>query len=336
MANKNDVTVIIEIQRPTPKLGFGKPLILGSSAAGHAYKTYLDLPAVLVDYAASTEEYKAAFALFNQGDDSPREIAIAARRTGGTPETLEDILPGLFTKDWYFLVTTSTNVDDITTIGEAVEQDDTRQFFFRTSSKTDLAAVFAEGFTRTTGFYHTDVSNYPEAAWIGRTGSADVGSVTWKAKTLTGIQPLDIDATELAAIHALGANTYVTKAGDNVTSEGKTTNGEYIDVIHSKDYVDFNIEYAVQKLINSTDKIPYDDTGIAQIESVVLTVLQRAFNQGMIARDADGIGLYGTDFKSRAEVDPADRADRIYNDGEFWFELAGAIHEARIRGYIRL
>lgn len=336
MADKSDVIVTIDIQRPTPKLGFGKPLILGSSEAGHGYKSYSDLAGVLVDYPTSTEEYKAAAALLGQGDDSPAEIAIVSRKTGATPETLEDLLPTLFTKDWYFLVTTSTAVADITEIAEAVEQDNSRQFFFRTSSKVDLATILAEGYTRTTGFYHTDTTKYPEAAWIGRTGSADVGSVTWKFKTLTGIQPLDIDAIELAAIHALGANTYVTKAGDNVTSEGKTVSGEYIDIIHARDYLVYSIQYAIQKRLNAMPKIPYDDSGIAVLEGETRTILKRADNQGMIARDADGLPLYSTSFMSRAEVDPADREAREYNDGTFTFELAGAIHTAKIKGTIKL
>ncbi|KEQ22875.1 DUF3383 family protein [Paenibacillus tyrfis] len=331
-----DVNVVIDIQKPTPKIGFGKPLILGSSTTGHEYKTYLDIDAVKADFATNTEVYKAAFALFNQGDQSPREVAVMCRKTADPPETLTDVLAKAFTKDWYFLVTTSDTLADVTAIADAVEQDNSRQFFFVTSKKTDLTAIKAKKYTRTTAVYHADTSSYPEAAWIGRAGSAEVGSVTWKFKTLTGIQAMNITATELNEVHELGANTYVTKAGDDVTSEGKVVSGEYIDIVHAKDYIKFSIEYAVQKLLNSSPKISYDDTGIAQIESAVKTVLQRAFNQGMIARDADGIGMYGTRFKNRAEVDPADRTARKYSGGEFWFDLAGAIHQTTIRGLIKV
>ncbi len=121
-----------------------------------------------------------------------------------------------------------------------------------------------------------------------------------------------------------------------MTSEGKTMSGEYIDIIQSKDYLVSSIEFAVQKLLNSKDKIPYDNGGISQIEATTKTVLQRADNNGMIAKDTDGISLFGTSFKARSEVDPADRAVREYNDGTFWFELAGAIHKTRIRGTIKL
>jgi hypothetical protein len=331
-----DVKVIIDIERPTPKLGFGKPLILGASTAGAAYKTYVDLEGVKADYASTTEEYKAAFALLNQGDDSPAEIAIMCRKTGATAQTLADALAVAFTKDWYFLLAVTADLEDVGEIAAAVEQDDSREFFTRSDDLVDVGVLKGAGYSRTTVIYHTNIANYPESAWIGRAGSAPVGSVTWKFKGLTGIAPLDLSATALANIHAVGANTYVTKAGKAQTTEGKTLSGEYIDNIHAKDYVKFSIEHSVQTLLSNAPKISYDDTGIAQIESVVRTVLQRAFNQGIIAKDADGMALYGTTFKGRAQVDPADRAARTYNDGEFWFELAGAIHETTIRGHIRL
>lgn len=335
MSTNNDVIVIIDIQKPTPKLGFGKPLILGSSAAGKAFKTYADLEGVKVDYATTTEEYKAALALFSQGSDAPAEIAIYSRKTGATPETLGDALQFLFTKDWYFLISTSSLAADITAIGDAIETDGTREYFASSNSKTDLATFKAKKWSKTTIFYHTTVDNYPESAWIGKAGSAPVGSVTWKFKTLTGIQPMPLTATEVLEIHGLGANTYITKAGNDVTSEGKVVSGEYIDIIHAKDYVITSIEYAIQKLLNNAPKISYDDNGIAQLESVVKTVLQRAFNQGIIAADSDGIGLYSTNFLSRSDVDAADRAARTYNDGTFSFELAGAIHQTTIRGTIK-
>lgn len=218
---------------------------------------------------------------------------------------------------------------------QRIEADDTREYFTRASDLAVVSALKAKGYSRTTVFYHTTITNYPEAALIGRVGSAPVGSVTWKFMYLQGIEPLDITNTNLNEIHTAGAITYVTKAGRNQTSEGKTLSGEWIDVIHSKDYIRFNIEYAIQILFADSDKVSFDNTGIAQLESVTRNVLRQAFQQKMIAQDNDGLPLYGTNFKRRSEVDPADRAQRKYNGGEFWFELAGAIHETTIRGVIR-
>lgn len=42
----HDVIVTIDIQKPTPKLSFGKTLIIGSSETGQDYKSYANLEAV--------------------------------------------------------------------------------------------------------------------------------------------------------------------------------------------------------------------------------------------------------------------------------------------------
>ncbi|WP_240415026.1 DUF3383 family protein [Paenibacillus periandrae] len=322
----SDVRVIIDLQKPAGLIGFGLPLILGTSTAGAAYKKYADLTAVAVDYIASTEEYKAAAALFGQGDNSPREIAIIARKTGSTAETLADALVRVLAADWYFLIAITNTVTDVVQIADAIEAEGKRMFFTRTSSKTDLATIQAEDYMRTAVFYHTTTTNYPEAAWVGDTGALPVGSATWKFRTLTGIQPMAIDATELNAIHALGAVTYVTKAGTNSTSEGVVVEGEYIDNVMAQDWVKVNIENSVQFLLNREDKIPYTDAGISLIEGAVRTVLQAGFTQGIIAGDEAGKPMYSTDFPTRGETTAADRAARVLTGGKFSFQLAGAIH----------
>ncbi|MEK3725295.1 DUF3383 family protein [Paenibacillus sp. FSL H8-0034] len=335
--SKKDVTVVIDIQKPVGRIGFGKVLILGAKAGGSEYKEYTDLAGVKADFIETTEEYKAAQAIFAQGDQAPSVIAITCRNstTGESEETLAQRLQAVLDKDWYFLISTSAAKVDVLAVADEIEADGTHQFFTRSSSLTDLAAIKAKNYTRTTVLYHTTITNYPEAAWVGAAGSAPVGSITWKFKKLNGIQPLELSSSELLAIHNLGANAYISKAGDAVTTEGRVVDAEYIDIIHARDYVKFSIEYGVQKLLNSTPKVPYTTAGIAQIEGVVKTVLQRAHNQGIIASDEDGLGLYGTTFKSRDEVDPADRAARSYNDGSFYFELAGAVHDATIHGVIQ-
>lgn len=332
MAVDKDVKVIIDLQRPTPKLGLGKPLIISPADTETPYKVYSDLTAVLKDFGTNTEVYKAAYALFNQGNDSPDSIAVMQYVTDG----LTDFLTTVFAKDWYYLISLSNDPADVLAIGDAVELDGTRLYFTRSSDKAELPAIFAKKYKRTIVFYHMNTANYPEAALIGRAGSAEAGSLTWKFKTLNGISPLDITTKELDEIHKLGAISYVTKAGDDVTSEGKTVSGEYIDIVQSEDYLVMNIENAVQKLFNRSSKIRYDNTGIAQLEGEVRTVLRRADLNGMIAHDDDGLPLFSTTFKPRSLVDPADREAREYNDGSFEFELAGAIHKATIRGLIKL
>ncbi|MBP2002572.1 hypothetical protein J2Z69_003658 [Paenibacillus shirakamiensis] len=332
MAQPKDVNVIIDIKRPTPVVGFGKPLIIGSGAAAKAYTSYSNLEEVERDFAKNTEVYKAATAIFIQ-EHRPSEVAVMIKKTD---DPWEAFLASVFDKDFYFLISTSSTLANIQAIADAVEANDSRQFFASSSSLVDVATLKAKKYKNTTVFYHTHVDNYPEAALVGEAGSKPVGSITWKGQRLTGVLPLDLTANEVKAIENAGALTYVNKAGDAVTSEGKTLSGEWVDVVHAKHYTIHSIEYEVQKLFNNArnQKIGYDNTGIAQIEGAVRNVLQRCLLQGVIARGEDGSGLYSTQFITREQITAIDRASREYNGGSFEFELSGAIHETTIRGLV--
>jgi hypothetical protein len=308
-------------------------LITGPATTATDFKIYADLEAVLEDFAVTTEIYKAAYALFNQGDNSPSSIATLQYTTDAN---LQTEMFSILANDWYYLVSTERTAAKLKTIADAVELDGTRQLFVALSSDADVATLKAQNYERTTVMQHEDISNYPEAAWIGRAGSAEAGSLTWKFKGLRGIQPMDINTTRMNAIHAAGANTYVVKSGDAQTSEGKTLSGEYIDVVQSKDWITLNIELGIQKLFFRNDKLPFDSRGIGQMEGVVKEVLLRAFNNGMIAVDDEGQPIYSTNFARASEVDAADREQRHYKGGKFRFRLAGAIHAGDITGEIEI
>ena len=126
------------------------------------------------------------------------------------------------------------------------------------------------------------------------------------------------------------------KAGDVVTREGKTTSGEYIDVIDGNDYIIANITYKGQKLLNDSDKLSFDNIGISQLENVVTGVLSEAHSLGIIATNDNGTPAYTTTFAGRDEVSATDRADRHYKGGKFSYDLAGAIHTATINGTLNI
>lgn len=188
---------------------------------------------------------------------------------------------------------------------------------------------------RVVGFVHKNV--LAAAALVGEASGLNPGSFTYKNLILTGIEPTVLSETELKAIHEANGLTFVTKAGDNVTSEGKAMSGEYIDIIDTKDWIISQIVYRTQKLLNAMPKVPYDNGGIAMLENVCLTVLKEAAVMGMIAYDSDnGRYLYSTNYALRDTQDAADRVERKYIGGNFSFELAGAIHTVVVNGEISI
>ncbi len=330
-----DVTVTIDISKPSSLTGLGTPLILVKKDGASSYKEFDDLEDIKTAISEESDGYKIAKQIFNQGDSRPAKVAIATYSPSAeTPITPVSVLEKYFYNDWYFVMLDTGAVTDYKEISDIVEEKELKIATHVVDSATDLETLKVGKYDRTFVIQHNKISEFLHAALIGQVGSKPVGSVTWKFKTLKFATPQDITPVQLEEIHRNGGIAYVTKAGIDQTSEGKVISGEYIDVMHGKDWVKINIEQQVQRLFATNSKIAYSDAGIAQIEDAVRTVLEVAGQNGIIATDEANQYLYTIKTKKRAEVSASDRATRKYDGLSFSFELEGAIHEAKIKGEI--
>ena len=329
-----DVQVVIKLEKVITRLGFGVPLLLeGKAETAIPYTECSDIDEVKALYAEGTATYEAAELIFKQ-EEPPSTIAVCS-----STDNVVTALDSLMDKGWRQLIVVSESVEGesaLKDIADYLEARDDKMYFANVSDLSVLTAISPKDYDHTVAFYYTGDVVCPVAALVGATAGKDVGSFTYKNQILLGLNPLELTSTKLEEIHNAGAITFVQKAGDNVTSEGKTLGGEYIDVIDSKDWLIQQIEYKVQKTFNNMDKVPYDNNGINQLDAVVVTVLKEAYENGMIAVDDEGLPTYYTDFAKRSETDEVDRVVRKYLGGAFGFELAGAIHEAKITGYISI
>lgn len=326
---KSDVKVIIKLSSAAGEAGLGFPLILtGKQSTAVVYTECSSLDDVEKLFQSDTAVYKAANLIFMQSTP-PEKIAVC-----GSTDTALDAIKAVKDKDWRQLIVVGLDSDTETTAANIATYIETTDKMYFTSASSKDAMPEITGMDRTVIFVCG--GNSPEAALVGATASKSAGSFTYKNQILKGISPMDLSDADIEAIHTAGGITFITKAGDNVTSEGKTVSGEYIDIIDSKDYIIKNITYRTQKALNAADKIPYDDTGIAQLENICVDVLQDAYNNGMIAVDADGAPDYSVDYAPRSETAAGDRAERNYKLGKFSFALAGAIHTATINGEIEV
>lgn len=328
-----DVIVKISQTAVAGKIGFGIPLVLvskGTSAIPYTECTKLEDVATLCG--KDSDAYSVARLIWLQSN-SPDKIAFYTSESDA-----ETAIAEVISKDWRQLIVVFGDGDTktIADISNYIETTD-KMYFVTVSSSTKLATV--KGNDRTVAFYYdlkdndTLVEPYAVAALVGETAGRKAGSYTYKNLILKDLEALDLTDNEVNEIHNGGGITLLLKAGDIVTSEGKTTSGEYIDVIDSKDWIVQQIGYQSQQLLNSSDKLPYTNAGIAALENVVNNVLQEAFTNGMIATDEDDTtALYSVNFKTRSEMSAEDRKNRIYTGGNFEFTLAGAIHNATING----
>lgn len=331
----NDVVVKIDLTKPIGKLGFGTPLILLENAdKAVEYAEVSDITEVVAaGFAAATTVYKAAQLLFAQAN-APKKAAVCAV-TGDAAAALADY--DLVNKGWRQLIVVNDGdaAPSVQAISAAIEALDGKLYFAGLNT-SDSTQITASGLRHTVLFYcdATEEAPFPVAALVGEAAGREAGSFTYKNLKLKGIAAQKLTDAEVDAIHKKGGITFVNKAGDNVTSEGKVAGGEYIDVIDSEDYIVQQLAYKTQKLLNNTAKVPYDNNGIAMLESVAVDVLQGAYNNGMIATKEDGSADYSVSYTLREDTTEVDRADRKYLGGSFAFALAGAIHYVEITGTI--
>lgn len=331
-----DVTVNIDLAKPIAEQGFGMPLLLVENASkAIAYtEVFSHVDVVAAGFEATDSVYKAAQLLFAQ-EHAPRKAAVCAVTTTAT-EALLDVK--LLDRGWRQLIVVNGGDGAASTasaLSAAVEGLDDKMLFLNVNTNDDTG-ITVSGLRRTVAFFvdaNADVP-VPVAALVGEAAGRPAGSFTYANMPLSGIAPQALTSGEINAIHNKGGITFVTRAGDAVTSEGKVMGGEYIDVIDSEDYVIQQIRYKIQKVMNKNGKVPYTNPGIAMLESAVVDVLQDAFNAGMIASKADGSPDYTVSFALREDTKPEDRAARHYPYGKFKFTLAGAIHTVEVRGEI--
>ena len=333
----NDVKVKIDLAKPIGYTGLGIPLILVKLTAAPSdgklqeYTDGITFDDIKEAYDKESGVYKAAELIFMQ-DNKPKQIAIC-ETTSTVVEWLE--AKGNLSHNWRQLICIGA-ANEIAEISAAIEKTDDKMYFASVPAD-DTTEFDRENVKRTVMLYCSD-KKYPnpEAALVGATAGLKAGSFTYHDTILKGITPQNLSDDEIAKIHKKGGITFVTKAGDNVTSEGITLGGEYIDIVDSEDYVIQQITYRTQRLLNSSKKIPYTNNGIALLESVVVDVLQGAFNNGIIATTADGSPDFTVNFALREDTTEEQRSTRKYIGGQFTFALAGAVHYVEITGEITL
>lgn len=329
-----DVKVKIELSKPVGGVGLGVPLVLESDAEkAVAYTECYTLEDVeKAGFGDETEVYKAANMIFMQ-ENRPAKIAVCAY-TRADAETLVDAIKAVADKDWRQLIVVDAEATEYVAAADYIET--VRKLMFVSMAKaafeTFKATLNGKKYDRLIIFVNGTA--YANAALVGETAGRNAGSFTYKFMTLKGVTAETFTDAELTALHLAGAFGYVTRAGDDITTEGIAQSGKYIDETDSIDYVVQNVAYRNQKVLNNTAKVHFDNRGIALLEAATVSALQDAAVNGIIATKEDGSYDYSVYFAPRSETTEADRASRSYKYGTFKFGLAGAIHDCEVYGEI--
>lgn len=201
-----------------------------------------------------------------------------------------------------------------------------------TTSTTDVMSVLKGlSFDRTMILYSAGANTQgPDGAWMGYMIATTPGIGNWADKTLAGVTADNLNPTQIGNVLSKNGNIYVTVGGNGTTLYGITPAGEYLDVTILLDWMSSNIQTGI--IAVETDplnlKVPYTNQGITMLENPIRRVLRTAQdNQGIVP----GWNVFAPNV---SDVSPADKANRVLNGIGFDAQLAGAINQINIQGYV--
>lgn len=251
------------------------------------------------------------------------------------------------TDDWYCLIT-NFNSNALVVAADAWIASREKIYVFDTPNTVSVnGAVGGAGQdsidniktlsrARTMGGYHPSPADMLAAAWVGDVLSLEPGSESWKFRQLTGVSAVTLTATQRANLRAKNGNSYETVAGVDITFEGTTGDGDFMDVQRGLDALKDDMGKALLegmvRASNVQGKIPMTNAGAAQIEGIVRGSLKKFVDIGFLADDPK----YVVTVPKIQNVSAADKAVRNLPDVKFSATLAGAIHKVTVVGVVSL
>ena len=347
MALKDIVEVNITRQTTSVAVAaFNVPLILSQFATNKTTtaftraRVYGSVAEMAGDgWTSSDAVYKIANAIFSQ---NPSVNKIVVGRKDSNDATIDAALNAIANEnnDWFGIVVDQALVSSFADVASWVETAKKFAIFWITdvnaydpSKSTDLASVLKlANRNRSAVVWHATPAggaDYPDAAWMGEGFPYEPGTSTWAYKTLNGVTPDTLLASQETALKAKNCNYYMTVGGVSITQEGKVASGEYIDIIIGTDWIEARLREAVYSALVNNRKIPYDDTGIAMIEGLVKGVLNEAASKGILQADSIAVTV-----PKYADIPQADKLARKLPDVKFSALYQGAIHSVTINGTI--
>lgn len=347
MALKDIVEVNITRQTTSVAVAaFNVPLILSQFATNKTTtaftraRVYGSVAEMASDgWTSSDAVYKIANAIFSQ-DPSVNKIVVG--RKDSNDATIDAALNAIANEnnDWYGIVVDQALVSSFADVASWVETAKKFAIFWITdvnaydpSKSTDLASVLKlANRNRSAVVWNATPAggaDYIDAAWIGEGFPYEPGTSTWAYKTLNGVTPDTLLASQETALKNKNCNYYMTVGGVSITQEGKVASGEYIDIIIGTDWIEARLREAVYSALVNNRKIPYDDTGIAMIEGLVKGVLNEAASKGILQADSIAVTV-----PKYADIPQADKLARKLPDVKFSALYQGAIHSVTINGTI--
>ena len=271
------------------------------------------------------------------------------------PSSIVDCLTEInnFDDDWYGLVLHKdlrADEDQIVEVARWIEAR-VKVFGYTTNSDDvisstvtdDIASRLKQGnFRRTMTTYSSTPEEYPSASILARAFSVNFNqpnsTLTLMFKQGPGITVEKLSGNARNVLDSKCANAFNCVGQKNIYDNSRMGNGSFFDEVHGIDWLQNAIETQVCGFLASrTTKTPYSNAGVAAIELQVMSVLDEAAANGLIAPGVTVAGDFlDTGYRINTipveDINQSDVDRRHYPGLSFVVLGAGAIHTVEING----
>lgn len=267
-------------------------------------------------------------------------------------EAAADVLSNIqdYDDDWYVMMTEDHSETFVLAMAAAIEATGDKLYFVSTSEASSLTAYTSSPtdiigqltsleYDRTVAMWHQDADEkFVEAYYAGKNLPYDAGSVNWANIQLSGLDAAKqsngnyLTSSQQNYLEARNCNFIQYYRDVSIVRLGRCVSGESIDTIRGYDWMSDTISADMSDLLinQAGGKVSYDDTGIARIENVLTSSLQKAVDRNFIDED------FTVSVPSASDVSSSDKLERILRDVTFSADLVGAINTVEISGTLNV
>lgn len=182
-------------------------------------------------------------------------------------------------------------------------------------------------------------NKYEALAKMAKCFGYDPGTETWAMKELATVMPSSLTTELKRQFKEKNINTFLRYAGCNITMDGKTIAGEWIDVIRFRDWLKNEMQIRIFNALKVNRKVPYTDGGIGMIEGTMEAVLKKGQDVGGIVpteydRDGNEIPGFRVKVPRSYELTESQKKSRVLEGCSWTAKLAGAIHAVEVEGFL--
>ncbi len=290
------------------------------------------------DVASTTVRCKAASAGLWFSATAKNINRLSAKQTHADPGIATDLAAILAeTQDFYGVTLTTQGA--LENVAAATWIESNKRLGALGSQDTEIAQVTTGDVAstiktatqlRTAVWYATYGDQFRGAALLGSFLPLEPGQVIAWGRQLAGQTADTLTDTQIGYIKGKKANWFTTYGGKNITRDGTTAGGSYMDLIRDRDWLEARIQEGEFQVLTSSNKIPFTDKGAAAVTARVKAVLQTAVDVGVLAAEPAPVVIA----PKVADVSATDKGNRIYKTINFSATLAGAIQSMAITGTV--